>query len=394
MTLNDPNTPASVSGARPLRVLFIVPSLARAGAERQLVDLVNGLSGDLFERHLLSFGSDTSLSEFVDTDSVALYLERKEGKLDLRLARRIASIIDDNEIDVVHCTLQNAMLFGFLALRFSSRREARLIGVIHTTTNVDWKFELADRLVYQLLLRKFDEVWFVCHTQAKHWVAKFGFLGPKSHVIYNGVDSRDFEPSRNKEIAVPLRESLELQADAAVVSCIAGFRPEKGHDILLRAFREVVDSNPRAFLALVGDGPTRSAVESLVAELGLTAHVRFLGLLDDVRPVLAMSRCTVLASTSVETFSIAMLESMSMAVAVVATDIGGASEAIEDGLNGHLVEAGSVASLAAALARMTGDEHHATLMGANARNTVTERFDTALMVDVAAKRLAVMHDQD
>jgi len=384
---------ASVSGSRRLRILFIVPSLARAGAERQLVDLVNDLSSEQFEKHLLSFGTDTSLSDLVDTNSVALHLERKEGKLDLGLARRIASIIDEHEIDLVHCTLQNAMLFGFLALRFSGRRGARLIGVIHTTTNVDWKFELADRFVYQLLLRRFDEVWFVCHSQAKHWFGKFGFLEPKSCVIYNGVDSRCFEPSKNKEIARPLRDSLALRPDDAVVSCIAGFRPEKGHDILLKAIREVVDSNPRAYLLLVGDGPTRSTVEGLVAELELTEHVRFLGLLDDVKPVLAMSRCTVLASTSVETFSIAMLESMSMAVAVVATDIGGASEAIEDDINGHLVEAGNVASLAAALARMTDDEQHATLMGTNARFTVTEKFDTVLMVDAAATQLAAMRDQ-
>jgi glycosyltransferase involved in cell wall biosynthesis len=315
---------SAISGGDRLKILFVVPSLTRAGAEKQLVDLVNELSSDKFEKHLLCYETDRSLSEIVDRDSVVLHFENKTRKFDYRLVRRIADVIDSHAIDVVHCSLQNALLFGGLACRLSSR-SVRLFGVIHTTINVDLKHELADRLLYQFLLRRCTEVWFVCHSQAQHWINKFAFLESKSCVIYNGVDSRSFVPDGTSKQADQLRPKYAIPTDAVVLSCVAGFRPEKGHDILLRAFKKVVNSCPHAYLALVGDGPTRTEVEQLADELGIRDQVLFLGRLDDVRPVLSISCCTILASTAVETFSIAMLESMSMGVPVVATDIGGAS---------------------------------------------------------------------
>jgi glycosyltransferase involved in cell wall biosynthesis len=368
-------------------VLFIVPSLGRAGAEKQIVDFVNGLSSEKFKKHLVCYRSDTDLSDIVETGTVKLYLEQRTKKLDYRLVKRLAYLVDLNNIDVIHCTLQNALLYGWLARLFAHRRGVRLIAALHTTLNVSWKHDFADRAVYQHLLRACASVWFVCNAQKDYWIGRYQFLKPKSRVVYNGVDSRVLDPSKYVQHAEGFRQAHNISTDATLISCIAGFRPEKGHAILVRAFKRIASEYPQARLVLAGDGPTRRMIEDQARDQGLTDKILFLGQIDDVVPLIAASSCTVLASTSVETFSIAMLESMSMAVPVVSTKIGGAGEAIVNGETGYLVSPGSENDLAQALMNVLSDPRHAERMGYHARQKVVDHFDTRSMICTGVRLL-------
>ena len=80
------------------RVLFVVPSLRRAGAENQVVQLVNGLSSGQFDKHLLTYLPDVPLQTDVATESVTYHKLDRNGRLDLATARAIGKIIDENEI--------------------------------------------------------------------------------------------------------------------------------------------------------------------------------------------------------------------------------------------------------------------------------------------------------
>ena len=372
------------------RILFIVPSLARAGAERQVVDLVNGLSHSNFDIHLFNFGIDQSLAGRIDETKVSVHKHLKRARLDFAVVKSIAETIDRYAIDIVHCTLQNALLYGVLGVWLARREEVLLVAAIHTTVNVDMKNELADRLVYQFLLRQCNEVWFVCHTQADYWMNRYRFLKSKSHVLYNGIDSTFFAPQACRCERLETTQTYGIPDGSTVITCIAGFRPEKGHDILVRAMVPVLASAPGTYLLLVGDGPERRKTEQLAQRIGVQENVRFAGLVEDVRPILAISRCTVLASTAVETFSIAMLESMAMGTPVVSTDIGGAAEAIEDRVSGLLVAPGDVQALASALEAMATSEQMARRLGDKARQQVQSRFDTRNMVTAALQRLEVI----
>lgn len=362
------------------RCLFIVPSLTRGGAETQLVDLVNRFDNALFEKHLVVLEKNLDQLTKVDRKMVKLHHLPKKRKLDWQLVRRIANIIDDLHIDVIHGTIQYSIFIGWLA-RLLAKRKPRLIAAIHTTINVGIKDELYDRILYRPILRHCDHIIFVCKNQRDYWLNKYPELEPNSVVIYNGIDPDAFQRKENEEQGRTLLNDLKIPNDAFVITCIAGFRPEKGHAILLRAFAGL---SKKARLLLAGDGPLKKDMVVLAKKLDVDTRIFFLGNLSDVRPVLAITHIMVLASTAVETFSIAMLEAMAMEVPVVASDIGGLSEAIIEGETGNLVQPGDAILLRDAMHKHI--EHSGMRsMSASCRQTVATKFNVNQMVNQTSR---------
>jgi glycosyltransferase involved in cell wall biosynthesis len=358
-----------------VRALFVVPGAGRGGAERQLVDLVNGLDDRRFARTFVVLGEaleDTRRLELPADDVITL---PRRGRYDLSPLWRLAKLIDDRRIDVVHCTLQFAYLFGYAASRLSKRRPA-VVAVLHTTVNVSARQEWQDRLLYRWLLARAASVVFVCRAQRDHWFARSPALERNGVVIYNGVDPDHFTPEASRTQGAELRRQLGIGDGDLVLCCIAGFRPEKGHGDLVTALARLPG---RCHLLLAGDGPTRAAVAAQAADAGVAERVHFLGNVDDVRPVLAAADLSVLASTAVETFSMAMLESMAMGVPVIASRIGGLAEAVEPGVTGALFAPGDVDGLVAGVETCAAPDRLPRL-GRIARARVLDQFTEAAMV--------------
>lgn len=368
-------------------MVFVLPSLARAGAETQVVNLVNGLDPARFEKHLFVFERQLDQLDRVDRDRLQFHHHSRRHKFDVDPAVQLARLIDDRRINIVHCSLQIALFVGWLAIRLA-RHKPRLVLALHTTVNKNQRDELFDRFFYQWLMRSCDQVICVCQAQKSHWQAKYPFLRGRIMVIYNGVDPNWFDPEKTVESGIQLREKLGIPADAFVACCIAAFRPEKGHGYLLEAFRQMADVHPNTYLLLVGDGPLREEMESLAKETGLKERVLFLGVIDDVRLVLAMSDLSIIASTAVETFSMAMLESLAMRVPMVATDIGGAREAIQPEVTGSLVPARDAHKLATCILEMAQHGSQRAKMGMEGRQLVCDRFTSNRMIQETSQLLS------
>jgi len=373
-----------------LRVLFILPSLTRAGAEIQTVSLINGLDPRRFRKYLVVFEEQLDLLDRVDQDNVVFRHIRRQRKLDIPLAKALASLIERERIDVVHCSLQIAFFFGWCAVRLARHRPA-LVLALHTTKNRNRRNEWFDRYVYQWMMRSADRVVCVCKAQRGAWIERFPFLRDRIQVVYNGIDTEWFRRDGTQEAAMETRRRLGLSPEAFVITSVAAFRPEKGHAILAQAIQALLAQVPQAHLLLAGDGLLRPSIETRARELDLTRHVHFLGSQPDVRPILAASDVSVIASTAVETFSLAMLESLSMEVPVVASDIGGMSEAVRPGETGFLVEAGNAVALSDALARLANDPEARRAMARNGRRMVEQEFaagtmlrETAAVIEAAA----------
>lgn len=367
------------------RILFVVPSLTRAGAEMQVVSLVNGLDPNLFEKTLVWFEKQHDLLDLLDPKLTAIPLRRLQ-KLDWTLAKRLAKLIDQNEIDVVHCTLLISLFYAWLAL-FFSRRRPRLVVAIHTTTNRNLRNEVFDWLLYRWIIKACTRVLFVCDAQLEHWTSRFPFLTRTARRIYNGVDPAHFAPAISELARAAQRSALGVPEDVVVCLCVAAMRPEKGHFILLDAMAVAHEKNPRLQLYLAGDGALRPALEQRTQELGLRHCVHFLGAIADIRRYLQVADFTVLPSTAVETFSMAVLESLATAVPVLATDIGGAREAVIDWKTGRLVKPGNVELLASALVDMSQNRANLIEYGRRGRVLVQERFTRRSMIDETQKLL-------
>jgi glycosyltransferase involved in cell wall biosynthesis len=166
------------------------------------------------------------------------------------------------------------------------------------------------------------------------------------------------------------RERGRGNMPVATVIMVARFTKVKEHDILLRAFAKI---RRGPHLLLVGDGPTRPACEKLASELGITDRVEFLGSRDDVASLLASAQLFVLAS-KYEMCPVSILEAMRAGLPIVASDVGGASEAIEDGKSGLLVPSGCVDRLAEALTLLVDDADLRTRLGSAARMRFEQRY--------------------
>ncbi len=138
------------------------------------------------------------------------------------------------------------------------------------------------------------------------------------------------------------------------VLCLCNLIKRKGVDVLLRAFREVVNQVPEATLEVGGDGPERSDLESLTRSLGILGNVRFLGKLDQTQVVDAMHRADLFVLPSYyETFGVVLIEAMATGLPVIATACGGPEGFITPEV-GELVPPGDLSALAAAILKRIG----------------------------------------
>ena len=136
---------------KPLRVLFVVPSLKRGGAETQLVTLVNDLPGEEFEKHVLSFeAGDEQRSRLAP--EVRVHHSPRGRRFDFSFADDIAEYIRRHDIDLVHTTLQMGLLAGWLGARRSGQAPP-LLAALHTTNSRSLKHAIVKRLVYRHMLK-------------------------------------------------------------------------------------------------------------------------------------------------------------------------------------------------------------------------------------------------
>ena len=198
-----------------------------------------------------------------------------------------------------------------------------------------------------------------------------GAPGNRLGLIYNGVDRRAF---RSTEPRRALRARLGLDETALVMAKVANLIAYKGHADLLRALADVGGELPVGWsMLLAGAGPEEAALRRLASDLGLDAHVRFLGSRDDVADILAAADIGVLCSHE-EGFSNGVLEKMAAGLPLVVTGVGGNPEAVVDGETGLVVPARDRAALGAAILALAADGAGRRAMGEAGRRRVERRF--------------------
>lgn len=366
---------------RKRKIVFVVPDLQIGGAERQVVDLVNHLDRDRFEAILFTFDPDAALAATVDRDRVRLEGLPRRFRFDTRPIARLARILREEQVELVHCTLQMSLLVAHAAI-LRSGRPLPLLDAIHTTRNRSWREELADRVLYLRLMNRCERVITVCEAQRLFWASKYRSLASRMTTVYNGIDLDRYRGSAPGAEHAALRRQLGIDDRDLTVALVAAIRPEKNHDGVLEAAARLVRMGHRIKFLFAGGAQERSEEERLArktAALGLRDHVRWLGPLTDPRTVISASDAGILFSTT-ESFPLALLEFLAMGKPVVSSNVGGVPEIVEDGSNGVLVPAGDVDAFVAALARLEADRARLRALAARARASVEARFSIRQMV--------------
>jgi glycosyltransferase involved in cell wall biosynthesis len=228
--------------------------------------------------------------------------------------------------------------------------------------------------VQRIVCRLADRV--VVNAEAiRQWLLEQGYRPDNVTVIRNGVDLARFAGPRGRS---SLRQDFGLPPSSRLVAVVARVSPTKGLEYFLDAAASLAPRYPDAHFVIVGqpapgDREYQRGLEAYAARLGLERRVVFTGLRLDVPEVLSEMSCSVLPSLS-EGLSNVLLESMAAGVPVVATAVGGNSEAVEDGVTGLLVPPRDTDALVRAIARILDDRELAARFGEAGSRRVADRF--------------------
>jgi glycosyltransferase involved in cell wall biosynthesis len=355
-------------------LLFIVNSLEVGGAEKQVVTLLNHLDSSHFRLHLAYLKPRDRLLPQLDTGKLdTLTCCNVTRGVEPRAVRQLADLIRAHRIDAVICTNMYSMLYGYLACA-RIRPRPKLATVFHTTLLRTYK-EKAQMLLYRHLFRRSDLLIYVSENQRDRW-RDWGLRAAADAVVQNGIDVDYFSAARTPRHE-NFRASLGLTEADYVIGLCSGLRPEKAHGDLLHAIARLRERGIAAKALLIGEGPERPRIESLILELRLSEHVVITGLQEDVRPYIACCDVMTLVSHT-ETFSLAALESMALGKPLVMSDIGGASEQVVHGQTGLLFEPHDIAALTEQLTTL-GSAALRARMGAAAERRVRELYSLRTM---------------
>jgi len=170
-------------------------------------------------------------------------------------------------------------------------------------------------------------------------------------VVYDGVNT---EAAPLPEQRSNARRRLGVADTEFLIGCVGHLTSEKGHELLIRGFPEILKTHPDSRLAVVGEGPLRDELERLIREMGLNGRAVMTGFVSDLDDVLPGFDLLVHPSIA-EGLGSVLLQAMSRHVPVCASRTGGIPEAVIDGETGFLFSAGSPEALVGSVLRARSD---------------------------------------
>ncbi|MFH1690547.1 MAG: glycosyltransferase family 4 protein [Candidatus Eisenbacteria bacterium] len=248
-----------------------------------------------------------------------------------------------------------------------------VVATEHIALSPDSHFPMGRRIITFLVRRTnrlLDRTIAVSELSRDMLIENYRIPPEKIVAIRNGMDVGRFDEEVD-EVAV--RGELGLAPDDRVAILIGRLAAGKGHSYAMRAAKLASARVPDLRMILVGNGRLDSELRAEARELGVSDRVLFVGFRRDIPRLLAVSDVLVLPSEA-ESLPLVILEAMSSRLPVIATDVGGISEAVDDGRTGLLVRPRDAEGLADALVAVLNDPERARSMGLAGRKKVEAEF--------------------
>lgn len=373
-------------------VLQLIGNFNQGGSERQAAQLTRLISEDgrynvrvaCLEKvgALLDEVEQLNLSEIPEYALTSFYDRSMVVQL-----RRFARFLRENRIDIVQTHDFYTNVFGMIGARMA--RVPVRIAARRETGGIRTKKQLfVEKRAYAFAHA------IVANAEAvKRQLAKEGLRDEKIVTLYNGLDLKRLKPSDSSRAEKLKLFGLPTEAPRKFVTIVANLRYEvKDHPMFLRAAKRVREHIETAAFLIIGEGELIGPMRELAANLGVASDTRFIGRCERVADVLAVSDVCVLSSKA-EGFSNSILEYMAASRPVVATNVGGASEAIIEGETGYLVASGDDETMAARIISLLEHPDKAKEMGQRGRRRVEGSFSCEAQLERALELYENLLDQ-
>jgi L-malate glycosyltransferase len=354
-------------------VLLVIDQFSRTlgGGERIALKLAALLPQYGYRASILTFFVDPQ-STYLKSLPCPVYLLPLRRVYDinaLRAAFELKRFLKEKQVRVVQTFFETSDLWaGFVAKAMAGTKLIwcrRDMGILRGQKH---------RVAYRIMggIGVPDTVFAVSEQVRQHSIHVDRIAAARVLTVYNGLDLAGWDTTARST----------RDAGRFLVSTVGNIRRVKGHDIFIRAAATVVQKFPNVSFSIAGEvlePDYFSELKELVRELKLADHFRFDSGVTNLHEYLSATDIFVLPSRS-EGFSNAIIEAMAASLPVVATNVGGNAEAVEDGISGFIVPPEDVAALSDAILRMLSNPAKAREMGASGRERVKENFTIDAMM--------------
>lgn len=336
-----------------MKILHVIPSLERGGAERICLDICGELIKVGHQVIVVILNNVNRYSElsnhievkYIKTNYKAHLLRKDEIQID-----ELQKFINTWKPEVVHSHLYAADLIvlhlkstaKFISHIHSKRKELAILSKqLPLKQKIIYHIE---RKKYQNLLKQKDTHSIAISQDCKNYaLQRLGQTQDRVHLLHNCINWNKFQ-APTKTLTTPIK----------LVS-VGTFNDNKSQDFLIKVVKALTENEVRVNLQLVGDGPSLQNCKNLAFELGLDEIISFEGQIPNPEQILATAHVFVHAAKS-EAFGLAILEAMAASLPVVSTDGKGNRDIIQDGENGYMVWERDIERFAEAIKNLTSDE--------------------------------------
>jgi glycosyltransferase involved in cell wall biosynthesis len=366
-----------------IKILHIIKSLGRGGAEMLLPESLKLHDQERFEFHYIYFlpwKNQLESALRAAGGEVTCFSAKNNIQLMLQWGK-VIDYINQHNIQLVHCHLPWAGFLGRLIHRING------VPLIYSEHN---KQERYHRITYYLNKLTFNSQNKAIAVSKDVALSIHENIHPSIpvKVILNGVNTSSFK--RTIQDGIYIRKELGLPENAIIIGTVAVFRFQKRLLEWLEVMAHVCAQNENVYGIIVGDGPLKENILNKRSELKLEERVFMPGLKVEVKPWLSAMDIYMMTS-EFEGLPIALLEAMSMGCAIASTDAGGIKEVIENDVNGLIVPVEQWQSLKNQVLKLTLDEPFRRKLSKNAEIRVKEAFSMDKMVHELEKVYEDMH---
>ena len=357
-----------------LKVLLVIPTLDRSGAEKQFSLLASRLPRDQFEVRAVALTRGGPYESMLRDAGIPLAVLNKRFKFDPFALWRLKQILADWKPDILHTWLFSANAYGRLLV---GKRETPK--VIISERCVDswksgWQLWLDRRQIFRTnrLIGNSEGV--------TDFYRQIGFPQEKLTVIPNGVEI----PQETSFDRNALLQEFDIPFDAEVVGYAGRLAKQKRVQDIIWGMEIMRQLRENVYYLIVGDGPKRNRLNRLAQNYGCDHLIRFAGHRDDAARLIRAMNVFCLAS-EFEGMSNSLMEAMAAGVPVIVSDIPPNRELVVDGETGFFVQVGDGVGFAQFTDRILADPQLAQQLGSAGRKRMQENFSIANMVESYAE---------
>jgi glycosyltransferase involved in cell wall biosynthesis len=355
-----------------LKVVHIIKSLGRGGAETLLVETLKHHSKEQYSFQFLYFlpWKNQLVPELNAKGGGVTCMNAASNLAMLFKIPALVKWLKQEKVDLVHAHLPWAGIVARVACKLAG------VPLIYTEHNVQERYHWSTRLLNKLTFDWQSRVLAVSADVARSIKEHIGNRVPVQ-IVYNGIDDQRFE--RQPGASAKKKMELGFEEDAIVVGTVAVFRLQKRLDLWLQVFEATSRQYPNLRGIIVGDGPLKAELYTQAKQLGIEKKLLFPGIQTDT-PLWLSVFDIFLMSSDFEGLPLALLEAMSCGCAIVATEAGGIPEVVVHQDQALLSPVGDAAALTANLQQACSSQDLRKQLSAAARERVIQNFSVASMV--------------